>query len=65
VKEFFGRCELAADGHKSYKDEGVVILRATVMNPYLYPMKRFAGQNIVKEFVDELARAAGESVKTL
>lgn len=65
VKNFFSRCELAADGHKSYKEEGIVVLRATVMNPYLYPMKRFAGQNIIREFVDELARAAGESVKTI
>jgi len=65
VKRFFDRCQLGADVQKDYREGGVVVLRATVMNPYIYPMKRFAGQNIIKEFVDELALAASESVKGL
>lgn len=65
LKAFFERCELTVDSQQSYREEGVVVLRATVMNPYIFPMKRFAGQNIVKEFIDELATAASDSVRNV
>lgn len=65
VRSFFERCDLAVDSQKSYHEQGLVVLRATVMNPYLYPMKRFAGQNIVKEFIEELALAASDSVRRI
>jgi len=64
VRDFLVRCGFESDP-RDYRKAGVVLLRATVMNPYIYPMKRFAGQNIIKEFVSELAFAASEGVKTL
>jgi len=62
LESFFKRASLSS-AKKDYQREGLVVLRATVMNPYLYPMKHFAGQNFAREFLEELSAAARESVK--
>jgi glutamate/tyrosine decarboxylase-like PLP-dependent enzyme len=62
LENFFTTAKLSS-AKKDYQKEGLVVLRATVMSPYLYPMKHFTGQNFSKEFLEELATAARESVK--
>lgn len=70
LSEFYNRCKLFEqrskdDIIKEYKEDGLVVLRATVMNPYLYPMKKFAIQNLLKQFMQELSKVANESVNKL
>lgn len=61
---FFEACEC-----KGCKDEyirsGLTILRATVMNPYITPIRQLTEQNLIKEFTWELHRASNQSVKEL
>jgi hypothetical protein len=57
LEPFFSRIKLKTT-KKIYLEKELVILRATVMNPYINSMKLFANQNIIKEFVLELHKAA-------
>jgi hypothetical protein len=50
---------------KAYSKEGVAVLRATVMNPYIHPMKKLSMQNLVEEFMNELAKAATKSINEI
>ena len=54
---FFGRCGLACSCDE-YAREGLVVLRAAVMNPYLQASRALAVQDFVHEFVGELATSA-------
>lgn len=45
---------------EEYAKDGLVVLRATVMSPYIHPLKKQTGYNYVKYFVEELAKAARE-----
>jgi glutamate/tyrosine decarboxylase-like PLP-dependent enzyme len=44
-----------------YKKNGLIVLRATVMNPYIAAIRRNTNQNLIKEFVWELHKCANES----
>lgn len=55
-KPFFEKCDLG-NAKKEYQAEGFVLLRATVMNPYLSEIRRRTNQNLIKEFVWELHKA--------
>jgi hypothetical protein len=46
-----------------YKSNGLVVLRATVMNPYLWLARDTSYRYLLKEFMEELSKAASESVK--
>jgi hypothetical protein len=48
-----------------YERLGLTVLRATVMNPYILPMKEAAVQNLTWEFMRELSRSAEEAVRSL
>jgi len=48
-----------------YKSNGLVVLRATVMNPYLWLARRTSSQYLSKEFVEELSKAAFQSVQSV
>ena len=48
-----------------YKSEGITVLRATVMNPYINLSKNISTQNVLKEFMQELFTAANKSVKNI
>lgn len=63
-KGFFEDCGLK-NYKKDYLEKGLLVLRATVMNPYITAIRRTTKQNLIKEFVWELHKAANESVKKL
>lgn len=56
---FFKRCGLG-NARRDYKAEGLVVLRATVMNPYIQPLRQMGKQNIAREFMRELVSAVSE-----
>lgn len=43
---------------KEYETNGLVVLRATIMNPYIATIRRETNQNLIKEFVWELHKCA-------
>ena len=63
-KSFFDDCDIR-DAKKDYTENGLLLLRATVMNPYLTAIRQNTYQNLIKEFVWELHKAANESAKKL
>lgn len=65
LKDFLGGCFPSTDLQVIEREymrshEGVVVIRTTIMNPYIYPTKLEAGQNLIREFVVELAGIAEE-----
>ena len=60
LRKFFGNAKIATD-EATYAKEGVVVLRATVMNPYILPMK--PKKDLIFEFMRELHKAAEGAVK--
>ncbi|PZR99098.1 MAG: hypothetical protein DLM70_16040 [Chloroflexi bacterium] len=50
------------DWKREYAEHGMIVLRATVMSPYVQAMKETGAQNLIKEFMGELDRAASEGV---
>lgn len=48
-----------------YAQEGVTVLRATVMNPYLHLASRMSDQSMLKEFMLELSKAADRGIREL
>jgi hypothetical protein len=55
--DFLQRCGVECGGDE-YGREGLVVLRAAVMNPYLQASRTLEVQDFVREFVGELARSA-------
>jgi hypothetical protein len=51
--------------YNEYKKEGLVVLRATLMNPYIWMMRNMSNQNFIKEFMQELSKAAEKSSREL
>lgn len=45
---------------KEYETNGLVVLRATIMNPYIATIRRKTKQNLIKDFVWELHKCANE-----
>ena len=43
-----------------YKKNGLIVLRATVMNPYIATIRRNTNQNLIKDFVWELHKCAND-----
>jgi len=64
-RTLFARCNLGRMARRDYKEHGMVVLRATVMNPYLTPLHDLAIQDMARTFVEELAVAAGEAVQQI
>ncbi|MBE7506215.1 MAG: hypothetical protein HS101_08000 [Planctomycetia bacterium] len=60
VKRFLDRNNVTGT-EDEYKIEGVKILRAAIMNPYIWPMQRHSGQNLIREFLDALYDAATDA----
>jgi len=48
-----------------YESDGLVVLRSAVMNPYLHITTRGGGQDLLREFLQELADAARRGVDWL
>lgn len=55
--DFFSQCG-SKHNKRDYLKHGLVILRATVMNPYISEIRRKTKQNLIKEFVWELHKSA-------
>lgn len=49
--------------NNNYDSEGLTVLRAAVMSPYIHPMKKVAGQNYIRMFVEELHDKCIEVIK--
>lgn len=50
---------------KEYKKDGLLVLRATLMNPYIIAANKINKQNFIKEFILEMHKAANNSIKLL
>jgi len=55
---FFERCGLGADAVQEYQREGLLVLRACVMNPYLHAAREAPGGDYIRSLVEELDRSA-------
>ncbi len=55
--KFFEKIEIS-EARVAYKKNGLVVLRATVMNPYIYSTKNLTYQNLIHEFVVQLHQAS-------
>lgn len=55
---FFARCGLDAEAPADYAREGLVVLRACVMNPYLHAARETPGGDYARALVEELDRSA-------
>ncbi len=64
VKDFFCRCGIK-NAARDYRDEGLVVLRAAVLNPYISSMRKYGVQNMIHEFMKEIAAAAEQEVRKL
>lgn len=51
--------------HETYKTEGLKVLRASVMNPYIAITNDLQEHSILRDFMGELSNAANESVKLI
>jgi len=69
LEHLFSKCNLSSRARTEYMDTGLVVLRATVMSPYINHARKGCGQaqshDYPRIFVEELARAAAESVVDL
>lgn len=65
ARSFFGRCDLGKEARKEFLERGIVVLRATVMNPYLTTLHDENLQDMTSVFLHELAAAAAQSVRTI
>jgi glutamate/tyrosine decarboxylase-like PLP-dependent enzyme len=61
-KPFFEGCGIQ-NAENDYLEKGLIILRATVMNPYITAIRQNTNQNLIKEFVWELHKTANESAQ--
>lgn len=59
---FWDRCKIM-DHHSQYPENGLKVIRAAVMNPYLFIGPRHERQNLIRDFVLELDAAARRSLR--
>lgn len=64
LSDFFDRSKVNVT-QTEYVSEGLVVLRATVMSPYIHLLRKHTGQNIVKTFLEELAKSATKNVRDI
>ncbi|UXD22805.1 hypothetical protein IPA_08385 [Ignicoccus pacificus DSM 13166] len=65
LRPFFKRAFPKAELPKlerEYEKEGLFVLRAVVMNPYIYPLKK-RGQDLMKEFMRRASEAAERALR--
>lgn len=63
LRAFFARCDLNAEAAADYAREGLFVLRACVMNPYLHTARETPGGDYVRALVEELDRSAQRHVR--
>jgi hypothetical protein len=65
LESLFERCGLGARARVEYGENGVTVLRAAVMNPYLLAMRSGVNHDLIRMFVEELARVASDECRSL
>ena len=63
LQPFFERCGMTGKVRKDYEEYGLAVLRATVMSPYILPMRNIVGQSVAKMFLEVLTSVAAEHVR--
>lgn len=63
-KDFFDKNGIR-NAQKTYKENGMIVLRATLMNPYIYAYKKEGKANLIKDFIINLHKISEESAKQI
>ncbi|MCT4640084.1 MAG: pyridoxal-dependent decarboxylase [Bacteroidales bacterium] len=53
------------NSEEDYKKNGLLVLRATLMNPYIYPYKKNQKLNLIKEFIIDLHKTSNKLAKDI
>ena len=61
----FAKAAGIGDFAEAYPRSGIVVLRSTVMNPYLVSLRKMHRQEVLREFVEELAKVAAKASREL
>ncbi len=61
----FAKAAGIGDFAEAYPRSGIVVLRSTVMNPYLVSLRRMHRQEVLREFVEELAKVSEKASRDL
>lgn len=62
LRGFFDRAGIE-DADAEYAEHGVWVLRASLMNPYITPLRTQGLQQVIRDFIAELARVAEREVQ--
>ena len=65
LQPFASRAKLASKWRQEYSDVGLTVLRATVMNPYITPLRELGRDDLIRTFVEGLARASAVEVRRI
>ncbi len=65
LENFFERCGFPDDVRAEYEEVGLVVLRATLMSPYLNASRILGKQDYAQMLVEELAASAKENVRKI
>ncbi|MDB4916640.1 MAG: Pyridoxal-dependent decarboxylase [Gemmatimonadetes bacterium] len=65
LRPFFTRANIPRTREREFTREGLVVLRATVMNPYITPMASLTNEHMIQRFVEELAASAQHHARAL
>ncbi|MGC2236782.1 MAG: pyridoxal-dependent decarboxylase [Pyrinomonadaceae bacterium] len=65
LEDFFRRCGFPIESRKEYEETGLVVLRASVMNPYITASRSLSKQDFIRTFIEELSRSARKSVRNI
>lgn len=65
LQPFATRARLATKWRQEYAEVGLAVLRATVMNPYITPLRELGRDDLIRTFVEDLARVSAIEVRKL
>jgi glutamate/tyrosine decarboxylase-like PLP-dependent enzyme len=65
LEPLFARCQFNDKAVMEYHNEGLVVLRATVMNPYIIASNQLVGQDFIQIFIEELDKAATNAFSSI
>jgi glutamate/tyrosine decarboxylase-like PLP-dependent enzyme len=63
LQPFASRARLAMKWRQEYTELGLTVLRATVMNPYLTPLRELGRDDLIRTFVESLATVSAAEVR--
>jgi len=65
IEPFAVRSGMNKNWPQEYERKGLTVLRATVMNPYLTPLRELGREDLIRMFVTTVARVAAAEVRKL